>query len=201
MFSVCLLLYTVRRGKCHFNNSLEVTWLVSYGSTHFRSSEDWLFLVTCVHPLSLCVCWRSLCPSWLFFFEGVLYLAYRVIPLIRDGPRITSSNKNQEEEQDSRFSGKCVPFWRSWKPRECWTCILLAWCLRVRLLGADKGLELPAKLHNVSGKVGVAEANSWPNCAQNRLGVGWGSLLSPYPFCFVYLFFSLSIPFRLGFLL
>lgn len=108
---------------------------------------------------------------------------------------ITSSNKKQEEEQDSRFSGKCVPLWRSWKPRECWTWILLAWCLRVRLLGADKGLELQANWA-LSGKVGVAEANSWPNCAQNGLVVGWGSLLSPYTFCFVYLF-SLY-PFYLG---
>lgn len=118
------------------------------GLIWFNSLQDlrrWLFLVTCGCPPCPCVSWRSLRPSWiLVFFEGVLYLANWVIPLIRDGPSITSSNKNQEEEQDSRFSGKCVPLWRSWKPRECWTWILLAWCLRVRLLGADKGLELQA---------------------------------------------------------
>lgn len=70
-----------------------------------------------------------------------------------------------------------------------------------KVLGSDEGLELQAKLSIVSGKARVAETSSWPNCAQNRLGVGGGSLFSPYTFLLSVFSPPLSIPLLLDFLL
>lgn len=91
--------------------------------------------------------------------------------MIRDGPSITSSSKNQEENK-TPGSLESVFHCGEVGSQEMLDLNLAGMVPQGKVAGSRQRLGASSQLSIMSGKVGVAEANSWPNCARNGLVVG-----------------------------